>query len=184
MNEVIRNIYERKSVRKFLDVQISDNDIKTIVEAGIQAPSGHNAQSVYYTIVQNIDLINYMSDKAKEEMRKSNVDWINRFGQNERYHVLYKAPTVIIVSANQNAYSPIEDCSAAVENMLLAAMSIGINSVWVGLINHFFKLEESRELLNIKEGYEAYYAICFGYENPEKMGSKPIRNLDVFEWIR
>jgi len=184
MNEILKNISERKSVRKFLDDQITDIDIKTIIEAGIHAPSGHNSQSVYYTIIQNKDLINYMSEKAKEEMCKSEVDWINRFGCSERYHVLYKAPTVILVSANQNSYSPIEDCSAAIENMLLAAKSIGISSVWVGLINHFFKIEESMKLLNIKDGYEPHYAICLGYENPEKMGSKPIRNFDVFEWIR
>lgn len=184
MNDVLKNIYERKSVRKFLDVQLSDKDIKTIIEAGIQAPSGHNSQSVYYTIIQNKDLINYMSDKAKEEMCKSDVDWINRFGCSEKYHVLYKAPTVIIVSANHNAYSPIEDCSAAIENMLLAAKSIGISSVWVGLINHFFKLEESKKLLNIKNGYESHYAICIGYENQEKTYYKPTRNFDVFNWIR
>lgn len=184
MNDVLNNIYERKSVRKFLDVQLSDNDIKTIIEAGIQAPSGHNTQSVYYTVIQNKDLLNYMSDQAKEEMCKSNVEWINKFGCSERYHVLYNAPTVIVVSAKKNAYSPIEDCSAAIENMLLTANSIGISSVWVGLINHFFKLDESKHLLNIKEGYESHYAICFGYENQEKTNAKPTRNLDVINWIK
>ncbi|MBN2878536.1 MAG: nitroreductase family protein [Clostridia bacterium] len=184
MNSVIKNIYERKSVRKFLEKQISDDDIKSIVEAGIQAPSGHNAQSVYYTIVQNEDLIDHMNLKAKEEMRKSDEDWILKFGSNERYHVLHKAPTVIIVSASQEAYSPVEDSSAAIENMMLAATSLGIGAVWVGLIDHYFKLDESRKKLNLKDGYKPYFAVCLGYENPEKVFNKPKRNMDVYEWIR
>ncbi len=184
MNEVIKNIYERKSVRKFLDKQLSDEDIKVIIEAGIQAPSGHNAQSVYYTVIQNEDLINHMNLKAKEEMRHSDVDWIIKFGSNERYNVLHAAPTVIVVSANQKAYSPIEDSSAAIQNMMLAAKSLGIGSVWIGLIGYYFNLEESRDKLNIKDGYKPYYAVCLGYENPERVFNKPKRNLDVCDWIR
>ncbi len=184
MNEVLNVIRERRSVRKFLDVQLSDEDINTIIEAGIHAPSGHNAQSVWYTVIQNKDLINYISRKSKEEMCKSDVDWIKRFGSSERYHLLHHAPTVIVVSANNDAYSPIEDCSAAVENMLLAAKSIGISSVWVGLSKYFFKLEESNTLLHIKDGFEPHYAICFGYEDVEKKYPKPTRNYEVIDWIK
>jgi len=184
MNQVINTIYERKSVRKFLKDQLSEQDIKIIVEAGIQAPSGHNSQSVYYTIVQNADLINYINEKGKEQMRKSDIDWIRNLGNNERYHLLHSAPTVIVVSAKEDAYSPIEDCSAAIQNMLLAAKSLEIGSAWVELINHYFTLDECKKDLNIKDGYKPHYAVCLGYENKEKIINKPERNLNVYEWIK
>lgn len=184
MNLIIENMYKRKSVRRFTEKQLSDEEIITIVEAGIQAPSGHNAQSAYYTIVQDRDLIDKMNHMAKAEMQKSEVDWIKKFGASERYHLLHNAPTVIIVSAKDDAYSPVEDSSAAIQNMLLAATSLGIGSVWIGLIKFFLHLDEAREMLNIKEGYTPLFAVCFGYENIEVAGSKPIKKTDVYEWIR
>ena len=183
MNEVIKNIYQRKSVRKFLNTQIPKDVIEMIVKAGIEAPSGHNTQSVRFTIVRDKKLIDEMSVIAKTYMKESNINWIAKYGSSEKYHVLHHAPTVIIVSANDQAYSPVEDSSAAIENMLLAATSLNIGSLWVELIKHYFLDTNARQKLNIKEGYTPLYAVCLGYENPEKIYNKPQRNMDVYDWI-
>jgi nitroreductase len=183
MNLVIKNICDRKSVRKFLDKQIPKEDIIKLIEAGIEAPSGHNTQSVRYTVVRNQELINHMSEIAKNNMKVSGINWISKYGYSERYHVLHHAPTVIIVSVKEDAYSPVEDCSAAIENILLAATSLNIGSLWVELIKFYFKDPNAMITLNIKEGYKPQYAICLGYENPERIFQKPKRNKDVYEFI-
>jgi nitroreductase len=183
MNEVIQNIHNRKSVRKFLDKQIPKEDIITLIEAGLEAPSGHNTQPVRYTIVRDQTLIDHMSEIAKSNMKASEIDWINKFGHSERYHVLHHAPTVIIVSVSEKAYSPVEDSSAAIENILLAATSLNIGSLWVELIKYYFKDPEALTALKIKDGYTPLYAICLGYENPERVFQKPKRNKDVYDFI-
>ena len=183
MNSVLKNIYDRKSVRKFLDKQIPKEDIIQLIEAGIEAPSGHNTQSVRYTVVRNQALINHMSDVAKTNMKAAQIDWISKYGMNERYHVLHHAPTVIIVSVKEDAYSPVEDCSAAIENILLAATSLNIGSLWVELIKYYFIDSKAEKTLNIKEGYKPQYAICLGYENQERVFQKPKRNKEVYDFI-
>lgn len=183
MNDVIKNIHNRKSVRKFLDTQIPKEDIITLIEAGIEAPSGHNSQSVRYTVIRDQSLINHMSEVAKTHMKASEIDWISKYGNNERYHVLHHAPTVIIVSVSEKAYSPVEDSSAAIENILLAATSMNIGSLWVELIKYYFKDPNASKVLNIKEGYTPLYAICLGYENKERVFQKPSRNKDVYDFI-
>lgn len=184
MNDVIKALYERKSVRRFLPDQLKDEDILAIIEAGNQAPSGHNAQPVRFTILQDKALIDHINTSAKAVMQTSEVDWIRKFGSSERYHLLHKAPTVIMVSVREDVYSPTADASAAVENMLVAAHSLGIGSVWVGLISAYFQLPEANGTLRIRPGYKPLYAVCLGYEDPEKVLPKPTRQTDVYDWIR
>lgn len=184
MNEVIKTIYERKSVRRFLSDQLKDDDVLSIINAGNQAPSGHNTQPIYFTIIQNQALITHINEASKAVMRESEIDWVRKFGESTQYHLLHKAPTVVIVSVKDGVYSPVADASAAIENMLIAAQSLGIGSVWIGLISAYFQLAESRESLHIKDGYKALYAVCLGYENPEKVLPKPTRHQDAYEWIR
>ncbi|MDK9710175.1 nitroreductase family protein [Acidaminobacter sp.] len=184
MNDVIKALYERKSVRRFLPDQLKDEDILAVIEAGNQAPSGHNTQPVRFTILQDQALIDHINDATKNVMRDSEVDWIRKFGASERYHLLHKAPTVVIVSVRSDVYSPVADASAAVENMLVAAHSLGIGSVWVGLISSYFQLPEAYGKLKIRDGYKPLYAVCLGYEDPKKVLPKPSRQKDVFDWIR
>jgi nitroreductase len=184
MNEVIKAIHERKSVRRFLPDQLKDDAIMAIIEAGNQAPSGHNTQPVCSTVVQNPELIRHINDAAKGVLRGSDVEWIRKFGESERYHLLHNAPTVVIISVKEGIYSPVADASAAIENMLLAAQSLGIGSVWIGLISAYFQLEEARETLRIKDGFNPLYAVCLGYEDPAKVLQKPARHDVVYEWIR
>lgn len=183
MSETLIVIKTRKSVRKYKKNQLLREEVEKIVNSGMEAPSGHNSQPVYYTVIQNRELLDRIDEITKTEMAKSEVDWIQKFGSHPRYHVLHSAPTVIFVSTRDECYSPVEDASAAIENMLLAATALGIGSVWIGLINHFLKLPESREMLKVPDGYTARYAVCFGYEDPEKVATKPARRRDVVKWI-
>lgn len=164
MNLVIENIKKRRSIRKYLPEQIKETELNEIIEAGVYAPSAHNDQSWHFTVIQNKELIDFISAKTKELMANSEVEWISKMGKNEKLHVFYNAPTVIVVSGRDDAYSPIIDCSAATENMILAAESLNIGSCWNGLIDFFFKCKDEVSKLNIPEGYTPFYAVTFGYK--------------------
>ena len=183
MNETLTVIRTRKSVRKFKPDQLTKEEVETIVAAGLEAPSGHNSQPVYYTIVQNEALLAEIDEATKSILAESTVDWIQKFGQHPRYRVLHSAPTVIFVSTRDESYSPVEDASAAIQNMLLAATSLRIGSVWVGLIGSWLARPEAKEKLDIPEGFTPRYAICFGYEDPEKKATKPARRQDMIKWL-
>ncbi|OFI01555.1 FMN reductase [Clostridium acetireducens DSM 10703] len=184
MNNVIETIKNRRSIRRFTEEQIQDTHLNAILEAGIFAPTGHNDQPWHFTVIQSKDMLNYISTKTKEFMAKSEEEWISAMGKSERLHLFYNAPTVIIVSGRENSYSPLIDCSAATENMAIAAESLNIGSVWVGLVNHFFEHKEEVSKLNIPEGYVPYYALCIGYKNMSKPVKTPERKRDVINYIK
>lgn len=184
MNEVFEVIKRRRSIRKYLPDQIKDEELNMILEAAIFAPSGHNEQPWHFLVIQDKELIDRMSEKAKEAMTRSDIDWIVKIGQNTRRHIFHNAPTVIVVSGRKGSYSALVDCSAATQNMLLAAESLGIGSCWIGLANFFFQQEEEAKRLSIPEGYEPFYAVTLGYKDPSYQPIAPERKRDVFAYIR
>lgn len=183
MNEVIENIKKRRSIRKYLPEQIKEAELNEIIEAGMYAPSAHNDQSWHFTVIQNKELIDLISVKTKESMANSEVEWISKMGKNEKLHVFYNAPTVIIVSGRDGAYSPLIDCSAATQNMILTAESLNIGSCWNGLVRFFFGQKEEMGKLNIPEGYTPFYAVSFGYKQVTPSRALE-RKKDVVSYIK
>ncbi|MCD4782557.1 MAG: nitroreductase family protein [Candidatus Eremiobacteraeota bacterium] len=184
MNEVLKTIKKRRSIRKYLPNQIRQEELNAIIEAGIYAPTAKRDEPWYFTVIQDRKIIDIINEKTKLQMAKSDTDWIAEKGQCEEYHVFHHAPTVILVSGRESAFSPLIDCSAATQNMLLAAESLGIGSCWIGLIRFMFLDEEEIEMFDVPEGYKPYYAICLGYKDlPEELPI-PERNREVVSYIR
>lgn len=119
MMDVLEAIFTRRSIRKFIDKPVSEEDIETIVRAGFHAPSAHNYQPWEFIIIRD----------------KSNFDKIAMFHPYAK--MLPNADVCIIVCGDENKQAMtgflIEDCSAAIENMLLATHGIGLGAVWCGL---------------------------------------------------
>ncbi|MBK5252449.1 MAG: nitroreductase family protein [Peptostreptococcaceae bacterium] len=184
-NNVLETIKKRRSVRKFLQEKIKQEELDAIIEAGIYAASGHNSQPWHFTVIENKEFINEMNDKTKEAMRASDIDWIRKMGEKEKLHILGNAPMVIIVSGRQeNAYSPLTDCANAIQNMLVAAESLDIGTCYIGLTEYFFKDDENLKTMNIPDGYVPYYTVSIGYKDPAYAWKAPVRNEDVVNYIR
>lgn len=183
MNKVLENIKSRRSIRKYRSEQIKDEELEMILESAIYAPTGGNDQPWQFTVIQNKKLIDEMSAESKKVMANAPIDWMAQMGKSEHYHVLFHAPTVVIVSGKEDATSPLPDCCAAIQNMLLAAESIDIGSCWIGLARFFFENPENIEKLGIPEGYKPYYAVSLGYKGSSN-NKAPERNTNVVNYIK
>ena len=181
-NEVLKAIQNRRSTRKYKEEQITEEELQAILEAGIQAPTAINAQPWHFTVIQNKEMINYISDKSKEVMLASGNERLVNIGKSST-NIFYNPPTVIIVSTKEDVASGPVDCSAAIENMLIAAESMGLGSVWIGLAGFFFSLEEEVKKLNLPDGSKPFYAVSFGYKETNTVGPSK-RNKDVVNYIR
>ena len=180
MNEVLKTIARRRSIRQYKDEQIKDTELKAILEAGLQAPSGHDSQSWHFTVIQKRELIDEISAGSKMAMRKAPVDWIAKLGAVEKYNIFYNAPTVIILAAKKDALSPVADVCAALQNMVIAAESLHIGSCWMGFAKFYFSAPQSYKKIGIPEGYEVFYALTLGYK-PEGWKAKPrLRKYENF----
>jgi len=182
-NEVLKAIKNRKSTRKYKEEQIKEEELKAILEAGIQAPSAINSQPWHFTVIQNKEFIDHINDKAKEKMIESDDISIRNFAKSST-SIFYNGPTVIIVSGKENVSSSLVGCSAAIENMLIAAESIGLGTVWVGLFRYFFTFNEEVKKLKLPNGYEPFYAVVVGYKEEDKVLAPSKRNMEVVNYIR
>lgn len=189
-------IKKRRSVRNFSAEQIKDEELNTILETATYAPSGHNCQPWHFTAIQNKELLELINQKTKVQMTASQQDWAVKMGQSEHYHIFHRAPTVIIVSGNKNedsplplaatgiSYTPLVDCAAAIQNILLSAESLGIGSCWIGIVNFFFSLPEVKKL-SIPEDYQPYFAVALGYKaNADLELTAPKRKDHVIHYLR
>lgn len=135
--EVISQRYSHRT--EFTDAPIPDEDVRKIVTAGIQAPSGMNCQTTSFVVVTDPDLRKQISGLLPTPATKT-------------------APVILVV-LSELLVTPcglpfeIEDYAAAVENMLLAATALGYASVWMdGMTKADQVNAEIRKILNVPEG--------------------------------
>jgi nitroreductase len=183
MNEVLNTLKSRRSVRQYRVEQIKDTELENILEAAIYAPTGRNDQPWHFTVVQDAELIKKISDGAKKVMMESGMEWMAQLGAVEDFNIFHRAPTAVIVSGKKEATTPLIDCSAAVQNMLLAAESMDICSCWIGFAKFYFLNPENLEKFDIPVDHEVHFGVSLGYkvrENPPA----PERNKEVFSYFR
>lgn len=183
MNRVMEVIKSRRSTRKFTDQPVEREKIDMILEAGTWAPSANNMQSWHFTVVQDGQLIKKMSDVSKENALTSKVEAERKMASNKDLDLFYGAKTVIVVSASEESEDAITDISAATQNMLLAAESLGLGSCWNGMKYLFNYLPEHEVLkeLQLPEGVKPYYSVPIGYKAFE--GKAPKRKEGNIQYL-
>ena len=159
-------IAKRYSCRSYKPEQISEEALEAILKAGMAAPVGSGAyDSLHITVVQDWDLLNEISDAVTKMVSKI-------FGR--RMDKNFGAPTMIIVSAQPGRIPGMEYANAAcvLENMLIAATSLGIDNIIHGGGSAVVaQSEELMQKLGIPEGYKPALCASFGYaveETPAK----------------
>ncbi|ADO82431.1 nitroreductase family protein [Ilyobacter polytropus] len=186
MNKILEVIKNRRSTRSYKEEQVKKDEIMALLEAGAWAPSGHNKQPWQFTVVQNKELIKKMSDRSKYTAKDAEKEKMRKMANNPDFNIFHKAPTVIIVSHKNDAITPLEDISAATENILLQAESMGLGTCWSAFIFGIFRGPEKEEFikyLEILEGHTLHHAIAVGYPNA-KVFNYPERKNDYFNFIK
>ena len=136
MNEIIKAMMERRSIRKFKSDMVSKKDIDEIIEAGLYAANGMGRQAVITVAVTNKEL----RDKIAEDNRKIG-------GWDKGFDPFYGAPVILIALAEKDWRNKVYDGSLVIGNMMLAAHSLGLGSIWIHRAKEEFETEEYKKLL-------------------------------------
>ena len=136
MNEIIKAMLERRSCRKFKAEMPKKEDLQQIVEAGLFAANGKGGQSAIILAITNKEI----RDKLADVNRKIG-------GWPEGFDPFYGAPAVFVVLAEKNWITHVYDGSLVIGNMLLAAHSLGLGSIWIHRAKEEFEMAEWKELL-------------------------------------
>ncbi len=167
-NEVLNTIKNRRSVRSYKDDFPKDELINAILEAGTYAPTGGGRQSP--------TIIAITSKKYREKISKLNAEVMNN--NTDPY---YGAPVIILVLADGNSSTFVEDGSCVLENMMLAATSLGLGSVWVHREREIFDSEAGKSLLRewgLPETLRGVGGLALGY--PSSMPGEPSKRKDNY----
>jgi len=186
MNEVKKTIKKRRMTRKFKSEQIKDEQIIEIIDAGQHAPTIQKQQAWNFTIIQDPELLDELNREAKKIGQKSPVDVIRKLNSKEDYHVFYNAPTVILVSADNEAMMPEPECIAATQNILLAAESMDIGACWISGLNALLNGEEGekyKKKLNLADNQIPQLAISLGHTESRLQQAYP-RKEGKYQFIR
>ncbi len=144
MNE----IFKRRSVRKFTDQPIDDQLIKKILAAGMAAPSAGNEQPWQFIVLKDRQALQKLSDCSPYAKAAGN------------------APVAIVVcgdlSLEKHEGFWVQDCSAAVQNMLLEAIALGLGSVWLGVYPLMERVSYLQKYFSLPENIVPFAVIPIG----------------------
>jgi len=152
-------ILNRRSIRKYEKTPLPDKILDQILKTGQNAPSAANKQPIHFIILKD------------QEIKKKLSTTFSRFITN--------APVVIVGCANTKALLTgkwaVIDATIAMQNMVIAAWTLGVGSCWIGSFNE----KKVKEQLKIPEKWKVVALITLGYpaEQPKERKKKPIKKL-------
>jgi nitroreductase len=157
-NPVLTAISERRSIRQYKPEQITEGQLQALLQAAVESPSARNLQPWHFTVVQDAAMLAEVNTEA--------TAILGREGD-----IFYAAPTAIFISADrENSWGKL-DSGIAVQNIAIAAQSMGLGSVILGLPAAAFKglrTEYFAKLLKFPTTHEFAIAIAVGYPDCTK----------------
>ncbi len=146
------NIFARRSIRKYSDRPVKPEDLRLLLEAGMAAPSGKNLKPWHFVTVTERKTLDDLSEAHP-------------------YGKMLSEATAAIAVCGQIEISPdywTQDCSAATENILVAAAGLGLGTVWLGCHPREERVSAIKNILGIPEGIGVLSLIAVGHPAEEK----------------
>jgi nitroreductase len=165
--DVIDTIYKRRSVRNYLNQSVEREMIMTLLKAATAAPTAANCQPWEFIVIDDKEKLLELKDKL--------------------VFARYNAPVAIVVCGNMKlAFKGpgkemwVQDCSAAIENILIAATSIGLGSVWIGVYPVESNIKPVKNILNMPEHVTPLGIVYVGYPSEEKEARTRLNEKRVY----
>lgn len=154
-NQILKAITKRRSIRLFKNTPVEVEAIETLLMAAMSAPTAANAEPWEFIVIDDPQTLGNIYDKF--------------------VFARYKAPLAIVVCGNMKlAFKGpgkemwVQDCSAATENLLIAAANMDLGAVWIGIHPIEHNVKTLRALLNIPEDVVPLNILYIGYPDEEK----------------
>lgn len=166
-NQVLDAIRTRRSIRKYTNEQVTDEELRTVLEAGTFAPTGKNLQDPVIIAVQNSEII-------------ARLVRMNALIMGADSNPYYGAQTIVLVFVPlpEINYNSVQDGSLVLGTMMLAAHSIGLASCWINREREMFATPEGQRMMKdfgVPEGYMGIGALALGHPaiaNPKALPRK------------
>ncbi len=166
LNETIRNILSRRSIRAYAAQPVQQDDLELIVQCGRFAPTAMGRQPWHFSVVRSRAALDEVTRESKRLLQASGDEKMRKMAEDPSFDTFRGAPCAVIVSGDAgNRFSDI-DCACAVENMALAAQSLGLGSCVIASFRMAFEQDAEGKLarrFGIPDGYKPTLALALGY---------------------
>jgi nitroreductase len=166
-DKILDLIKKRMSIRAYLDKELPDDAVKSILEAAQHAPTARNLQQLEYKVITNKDLIKRVSDSIKAVLKKENQG--AQFP--DRASFFYGAPLLIIITGPAENHWIYSDAGLAAQNIMLYATSLDLGSCFIGMTRFIEQDPKILKELHIGAGSKIAAAVVCGYP-AEKLAPK------------
>lgn len=153
MKETLLDIKTRRSCRKYTAEMIKPEELQTVLEAATYAPTGHGSQSPLMVVVQKPELVAKLSE-------------LNARVMGAKIDPFYGAKTLVIVMADRNSRTGIQDACSVMVTLLNAAHAVGLASCWINRAKEMLEFPEGKTLVKewgIPDHYEGLAVCILGY---------------------
>lgn len=161
-NKVLETMKQRSSARAYSAEKLTEKELNFILEAGLQAPTATNRQEIHFSVAGGDNPVLAELDEEKRRLR----------GQEKQPHnFYYEAPPIIFLSAEDAFRWNGVDAGIAVQNMVLAAESLGLGTLIIGCVYdalHGEKKAYFSQAFQIPEGYSFQIALAVGHKTDDK----------------
>jgi len=183
-------IYGRRAVRAYRDQAVSREDLDTLIESAIQAPSAVNVQPWRFVVVQDAERLDRYAADAKSLLLAEppapevaaaglpDLDRLRRMIAEPGYALFHGAPTLVVIYATTAAGVP--DCYLAAQNLMLAAWDRGLGTCPIGLAKPLFDRAEVKAELQIPSDWVAALPLVVGH--PAGPTPPVLRHPPVVHW--
>ena len=163
MTMMMRNdpILDRRSIRRYTTQDVEEKDIRMLLEAGMAAPSAGNERPWHFVVVRDRRLMQGIME-------------VHPYAQ-----MLKQSPVAVLICGDPTLEKYpgfwVQDCSAAVENMLIMAVKLNLGAVWLGIYPIEERVRGLRQLLGLPENIIPFALVPIGHPDEEK---RPLDRYD------
>jgi nitroreductase len=154
MMDALQMIMSRRSIRSYSNLPVSEEAVETLLRAAMHAPSAGNQQPWHFVVIRD----------------RSTMEQIMEVHPYSK--MLAEAPVAILVCGDdgQEDFKDywVQDCSAATENILLAATAMGLGSVWLGIYPRHDRVHEICKIVGLPHNVTPLSLVPIGYPNESK----------------
>jgi nitroreductase len=179
-------IVGRRSVRDYTSQDVDEKVIANLIDSAVHAPSAVNEQPWTFTVVRDQSVLDRLSQEAKSHMLSTtpaggHSGHFASLLSDPNFHIFYRAPVLILISASAQGPWIVEDCALAAENLMLAAYAAGLGSCWIGFAQSFLNTSAGKSMLGLPAAWAPVAPIIVGHP---KVSPPSVQRKDpVIRWV-
>ncbi|MBQ3893131.1 MAG: nitroreductase family protein [Mailhella sp.] len=185
--DIIEALETRRSVRSFTDEPIGEDVLRTLLALGTKAPSASNSQPWSFGILQGKARIRKLAEEARQVLVSgitpgSPLEKYASMLENPGYDMFHGAGTLLFVYGRKDMPWHVGDCSMCIQNIMLAAHSMGIGSCWIGFANWLCKTDAFGARMGVPADRELVGVVCMGHRKGELPPVRLRREPEILFW--